>query len=382
MSQKKRPNPEGYPSVEIAEEGMREGMQIEAADILTVDKVRLLNALSATGLGRIVIGSFVSPRWTPQMAHIDQIAEQFTPVEGVTYTALALNSKGRERRDIHTPPLTPGVELPRTGVHLCDVFAQRNTNRTQAAEIASWKAAIMAASENGAKEAMVRVGAAWGSNWVGKFSHDQRMEMIAQQVTAWERANITVTSVFLADPMGWNLPHLVEEDLLAIQERWPSISTVHLHLHNTRGAAMASIYAALRALDESMHLVLDSSIGGMAGCPYCGNGRTAQLVATEDLVELLEGLGYDTGVDRMALIKAVRLAEEIIGHPLYGHTSKAGPRPEHPEQFYPMDMPFIETEEEASHFLNGPDVYDGALSPWKAPIESGQRIAAEQNLTR
>lgn len=364
--------PLGFPAFEIVEESMREGMQIENPDIPTDDKVRLLNALSETGLKRIVVGSFVSPKWTPQMADVDRIVEEFTPQSGVTYTALALNERGRQRRREYSPPLSTDVDLPRTNAHLCDVFAQRNTNRTQAEEIESWEPLVEAAKAAGALEAQVRVGAAWGSNWVGGFTHQQRMDMIGRQVHVWEQAGITVTSVFLADPMGWNQPHLVEEDLKNIRQSWPSIKQFHLHLHNTRGVAMASLYGALRTLGDDVTLTFDSSIGGMAGCPYCGNGRAAQLVATEDVVELLEGMGYHTGIDKKALISAVAFAEEIVGHSLYGHTSKAGPRPTNAEDLYPMDMPFIETFEQAAHFLHGPAVYSDCISPWKAPISSKQ----------
>lgn len=356
--------PPGLPQVELVEESMREGMQIEDKDISAEDKVRLLDALSDTGLKRIVVGSFVSPKWTPQMSNIDEVVEGFSPRPGVIYTGLALNNRGRQRRAEHTPPLTTTVELPRTSVHLCDAFAQRNTNRSQALEIEQWAQSVATAKSDGASAAQVRVGAAWGSNWVGGFSHRYRMDMIERQVDAWSTAGIPVKSVFLGDPMGWNQPHLVEEDLHKIQLKWPSITHFHLHLHNTRGAAMASFYAAIRSLGSDRSLSFDTSIGGMAGCPYCGNGRAAQLVATEDIVELLEGLDYATGVDRIALIRAVELAEKIVGHSLYGHTSKAGPRPTSSTDFYSADMPFIETLEQAKHFLHGPSVYQGALSPW------------------
>jgi hydroxymethylglutaryl-CoA lyase len=364
--------PARYPTVEIVEEGMREGLQIEDASISVDDKVRLLNALSGTGLRTIVVGSFVSPKWTPQMANVDEVIGRFTPREGITYTGLALNERGRERRAALTPPLTPSLDLPATYVHLCDVFAQRNTNRTQAEEIGSWAGTIERAKAAGLTEAQVGVGAAWGSNWTGTFAHEQRMDMISRQVAAWNNAGITVTTVFLADPMGWNQPQLLEEDLEAISARWPSISTFHLHLHNTRGTATASTYAALRILDSSKHLMLDTSIGGMAGCPYCGNGRAAQLVPTEDAVHFLEGLGFETGVDLLALIRVVELAESIIGHSRYGHGSKAGPRP-NKGSLYAMDMPFVETLEQARHFLDGPSVYEGTISPWLSPITSHSR---------
>jgi hydroxymethylglutaryl-CoA lyase len=366
--------PEGFPAVALLEEGMREGLQIESPDISVADRIRLLDALSATGLRRIVVGSFVSPKWTPQMARIDEVVSGFTPNPDVIYSALALNARGVERRAAHTPPLSAADDLPATNVHVCDVFAQRNTNRTQEQEIAAWPAQVEAAVAAGATEAQVGLGAAWGSNWLGPFSHEQHMDLLQRQVDLWEAAGIPVTRVKLADPMGWNVPHEVERDLRGIMARWPSVRTFHLHLHNTRGVAPVSIYGALRTLDERHTALLDSSIGGMAGCPYCGNGRAAALTPTEDLVYLLEQLGYDTGVDLDRLIEVVVLAEEIVGHPLYGHVSKAGGRPRR-EQLYPMDLPFIETLDEAQHFRVGPKAYEGAMSPWKEPIRSAARDA-------
>ena len=95
-----------YPKVVYKEEGMREGMQIEDANISVDDKVELLDQLSDSGLKNIVVGSFVSPKWTPQMERIDEIVTRFTPKPGITYTALALNSRGVERARQYSPPLT------------------------------------------------------------------------------------------------------------------------------------------------------------------------------------------------------------------------------------------------------------------------------------
>jgi hydroxymethylglutaryl-CoA lyase len=361
-----------YPQVVLIEEGMREGFQIEDAGIAVEDKLRLLDKLSTTGLKRIVVGSFVSPKWTPQMAEVDQLVARMTPTEGVTYTALALNDRGRERMAAHIPPLSWPSEFPETLVHLCDVFAQRNTGRSQQAEIDSWKVTVAAAIERGAAQAGIGVNAAWGSNWLGDFSLEQRMDMLRRQHELWTDHGVAVVKVFLGDPMGWNMPDQVEEQLAEIHRTWPEIATIHLHLHNTRDTAPISIYTALRTLRPDDTLILDASVGGMAGCPYCGNGRAAGLMPTEDLVYLLEELGIPTGVDLDVLIDAVILAEEIVGHPLYGHVSKAGPRPRG-DRRYAMDMPFVETLDEAQHFRLGPSVYQGAISPWKAPITSPDR---------
>ena len=364
--------PAGYPAVVVVDEGMREGLQIESADIPVGSKVRLLNSLSRTGLRRIVTGSFVSPKWTPQMAQVEQIIEDFDPVEGVIYTALALNEKGVARRSAHIPPLSLDGNLPATLVHLCDVFVRRNTNRSQEDEIASWAGTIERAKAEGAQEAQVGVNAAWGSNWIGDISHEDRMTRLEQQVDLWTTAEIQVTKVFMGDPMGWHIPTQVEEDIAEIMRRWPSIKTFHLHLHNTRGMAPISAYSAIKMLDSRHTLVLDASMGGMGGCPYCGNGRAAGLFPTEDLIYLLEEMGFDTGVDLPSLIDTVVLAEELLGHRLFGHVSKAGGRPRE-KDLYPMDLPFIETLDQAQHFRIGPTAYKGAPSPWQKPIVSPAR---------
>src|SRR5712691_12195903 len=154
----------------IQTEGMREGMQIEDANIPIDAKVALLDALSETGLKRIVVGSFVSPRYTPQMARIDELMQKFHPKAGVTYTALALNEQGVERARQYSPPLT--IERsgrPTLRVHMCDVFARRNTNRSQMQEMARWPKVIAKAKEQGATEAGISTNASFGSNFLGDF---------------------------------------------------------------------------------------------------------------------------------------------------------------------------------------------------------------------
>jgi hydroxymethylglutaryl-CoA lyase len=103
----------------------------------------------------------------------------------------------------------------------------------------------------------------------------------------------------------------------------------------------------------------------MGGCPYCGNGRAAGHVPTEDFVDLCEEMGVSTGYKLDKLIEAAAIAEQVVGHPLWGHVSKAGPRPSG-EALYPIDMPFVETLDEAAHFRKGADVYADQLSPWKS----------------
>ena len=366
----------GVPTVVIVEEGMREGMQIEDADIAITAKVELLDALSQTGLRHIVVGSFVSPKWVPQMADIETLLAKFTPNPDVTYTALALNARGIERVAEFTPPLAPPDDIGRSMVHLCDVFVRRNTARSVQDEIDALAGTVQRAVERGVTQAHVAVNAAWGSNWLGAFSEQRRLDCIELQRRAWSLAGVPMTGVYLGDPMSWNTPGTVRAHVAAVIERWPEVRTVHLHLHDGRGAALVSAYAALGVLDERHTLVVDTAIGGMGGCPYCGNGRATKMIATEDFVHLLDGEGIETGVDLPALIEAAHLAERVVGHELYGRVSKAGPRPD-PQHLYPMDMPLVESIDSAQHFRLGPDVYAGNRAPWKSPIRSAARDAVD-----
>src|SRR5215218_7920830 len=129
-----------YPNIVFTDETLREGMQIEDANIPIEQKAELLNKLSETGLKNIVVGSFVSPKYTPQMKNISEVMKGFKPKEGVNYTAMIPNEKGIERAKEFSPPinLSEGRGLPRTSCHQCDVFVRRNYNRTQMQEMASW----------------------------------------------------------------------------------------------------------------------------------------------------------------------------------------------------------------------------------------------------
>lgn len=348
-------------SVTITDDTMREGLQIESADIPVEDKLRLLDALGETGARVISIGSYAHPKWTPQMACIDEIAERFVPKPGVRYTAAIFNKIGFDRADRWYPKLDVRQRRIGTHVELCDTFARRNYNATQAQQIERIPAAIEMARARGVETGAVAIGNPFGSNFEGPFSLEQRMDLLALMIDRWRQAGFRVTRCSIIEAMGWNMPHTVRETLLAIRERWPEITDFHCHLHNTRGAAMVSYYEALKLGVREF----DTSIGGMGGCPYCGNGRAAGHVPTEDFVDFCHELGIETGYRLDKLIEAAQIAEEVVGHPLWGHVSKAGPRPRGDGDLYPRQMPFVETLDEASHFRNGPPVYAGQRSPWR-----------------
>jgi hydroxymethylglutaryl-CoA lyase len=357
-------------------------MQIEDANIPIDAKAALLDALSETGLKTIVVGSFVSPRYTPQMERIDELLQKFHPKEGVTYTALALNQKGVERAKGYSPPLTieTGSGLPTLRVHMCDVFARRNTNRTQMQEMEAWPRVIAAAKEQGATEAGIWTNATFGSNFLGDFTADMAMKFLEKQHELWDEAGIKVTAIGVGDPMGWCHPIKVEEIFGRIKEKWPEVTYFSAHLHNSRGMALPSMYAAIKSLGPEDTLHLEGTIGGLGGCPYCGNGRATGMAATEDAMHMMEGMGIDTGVDLDKLIECVWMLEKIVGRTLWGHVSRTGARPYRAEDLYDMNAPFVETIEQATHFKRGPEVYQGCIYPWREPINSPYRERVEKGL--
>jgi hydroxymethylglutaryl-CoA lyase len=243
------------------------------------------------------------------------------------------------------------------------VFIKRNTNRTIEQNVAGWPTVVERAAAAGAAEGGIGLSAAWGSNWRGRFNLGKRMANLEAQAALWEAVGIPVTRVKFADPLGWADPGAVREQVLAIHEEWPRIARFQFHLHDQRGLAMVSFYAALTTLRSTDTLAVDSAIGGIGGCPFCGNGRAAGMIPTENLVQLLEALGIETGIDLYRLVEASHLAARIIGRPLAGGVAAAGPMPVG-SHLYPVDLPVIETHEQAQHFRLGPTVYAGQPRPW------------------
>jgi hydroxymethylglutaryl-CoA lyase len=161
----------------------------------------------------------------------------------------------------------------------------------------------------------------------------------------------------------------MEQDLREIKRRWPEVKHFHLHMHNARGMAMPSLYAALRTLDVSDTVLIEGTLGGIGGGQYCGNGTASGMVPTEDFMHMLEGMGMATGVDLDKVIECVWLLERIIGRSAFGQVSKAGPRPMRPEQFYDANLPAVESMKGARHFREGSAAYAAeAYSPWNKPI--------------
>jgi hydroxymethylglutaryl-CoA lyase len=358
-----------WPTVIYNEEVMREGFGIEDVRIPLQAKLDLLDALSETGLKRITVGAFVSPRFVPQMADFTELLRRFRPKPGVTYLPFIHNAKARALAQDYAPPLTVEEEWCTLFLDICDIHGRRNVNRSIEEVMVHWPGLVVDAKARGVRKGRVGVASAWGSSFMGKFSQSYRLGFLRRQIDLLTASGIEIVEIGLHDSQSWCLPHEVEDDLRAIRRYWPDVRQFHLHIHDARGMALPALYAALRTLGPDDTLVIDGTLGGIGGGQYGGNGRASGMAATEDFLHMLEGMGIPTEVDLDKVIECVWLLERIIGRPAFGHVSKAGPRPATPEAYYDPNMPAVESLEAAKHFRFGPQAYaKEGYSPWKRPI--------------
>lgn len=303
-------------TVEIHEEGPREGFQIEPGPISTVDKVKLIDALSKTGLKHIQACSFVNPRLVPGWADAEKVVESFDAHENVEYTGLYFNGNGLDRALAFKDKLTISGSISLTA---SEGFTKKNLNRTHAENMAAMERHVMSHLELGIPVNRIGVMAAFGCNYQGDISPETVIKTLedGMQIAAKTRAEITLFS--LADTMGWAAPHRIERVVGEVRNVWPDM-TISLHLHDTRGLAIANAYSALKMGVRQF----DSTVGGLGGCPFAGQPKAAGNICTEELVLLCEELGIATGVDLDQLIEVGRLAEDIVGHQLPGELIHAG----------------------------------------------------------
>jgi isopropylmalate/homocitrate/citramalate synthase len=302
--------------VEIAEEGPREGFQIEPGPIPTADKVALIDALSATGLHHIQVCSFVNPKLVPGWADAEAVVAGFSPREGIRYAALWFNENGLKRALAFRDRLsiTGSVSLSAS-----NAFSMKNLNRDHAANLDAVRKMTAAHKAAGVPVARVGVMAAFGCNYQGDIAPEQVVRTVTDGLAVAAEAGEAITDVSLADTMGWATPVRIERGVGAVRERWPHLR-IGLHLHDTRGLAVANAHAGLRlGVDR-----FDSTVGGLGGCPFAGQKGAAGNICTEELVLLCEEMGIRTGVDLDGLIEVGRMAERIVGHPLPSELLRAG----------------------------------------------------------
>lgn len=316
-----------FPStISITEEGPREGFQIEPGPISTHDKVRLIDALSQTGLSKIQVCSFVSTRLVPGWADADAVVHAFTNKQGVDYSALWFNEKGLARALPHASKLSLFGTIHTVA---SDLFSQSNLHRSRANNLAAMRVQTQAHINAGLSVTKVSVMAAFGCNFAGDISEDAALTAVNEGMQIASDSGSVIMEIALADTMGWANPRQIQQVVGRVRDAWPDIP-IRLHLHDTRGLGIANAYAGLQCGVTRF----DTTIGGLGGCPFAArHGKQYHSgnqslppgnIATEELVLLATELGIDTGIDLDALIDTAQLAESIVGHHLPSAAAKGG----------------------------------------------------------
>ena len=299
------------------EEGPREGFQIEKRLFPVQDRVELVEALARSGLRQIQVGSFVSPKAVPSMADIDLVFKGVSKREGVRYTALWLNETGFRKAQS-----TPEVDLSAYLMfYTTDALSLRNNNCT-ALEMRERQAKWIALYRDaGLPIEAAYIVTAFGCNLQGEVPIADTLDVARHIVALAREHRFSLPRIMLADTVGWANPEDVKRRIGAVRDLSSDIK-IGLHLHDTRGMGAANVYAALQMGVD----MFDSSVAGLGGCPFAAhaNVQGAGNVCTEDMVQMCEEMGIETGIDLDALLDAAQIAERVIGRPLAGKLMHAG----------------------------------------------------------
>ncbi len=302
--------------IEIHEEGPREGFQIEPGPIATADKIRLIEALAETGLHHIQVCSFVNTRLVPGWADAEDVVAGFKARPGIHYTGLWFNANGLQRALAFRDKLTITGSIALTA---SEGFTRKNLNRSHAENVEAMKKQTRLHLENGVDVPRIGIMAAFGCNYQGDISPAQVIAALKDGIAIADEAGAKINIFSLADTMGWATPARIERTIAEVRNVWPNMP-IALHLHDTRGLAVANAHAALKLGVTQF----DSTVGGLGGCPFAGQKNAAGNIATEELVLLCEEMGVKTGVDLDKLIEVGRMAEQIVGHLLPSELIHAG----------------------------------------------------------
>jgi hydroxymethylglutaryl-CoA lyase len=292
-------------SISLREVGPRDGLQNEAP-VPTEAKVELVNALSATGVGRIEAVSFVHPKAIPQMADANDVWAQIERRDGVRYSALVPNLRGAQRA------LDVGFKEIEVVVSASDTHNRKNVNRSTEESLDDISELIQVVHDAGATVQVI-VATAWGCPYEG----DVPVERVVSAASRAMRDG--ADGLAFGDTTGMATPGRVTRLIGEVRTAEPAAG-INLHFHNTRGTGLANVLAALElGVDD-----FDASVGGLGGCPYAP-GASGNVV-TEDLIHMVEDMGVTTGVDLEAMIEAAATAERIVGRELPSQVLRAGPR--------------------------------------------------------
>jgi hydroxymethylglutaryl-CoA lyase len=302
--------------VHIREVGPREGFQFEKAQIATKDKIAFVDAIADTGVKEIEFVSFVSPKWVPQMADADAWTDGIAKKPGVSYYGLWLNMQGLDRAASHADKITirPSFSVPAS-----NTFSMKNTNKPTEAKLAEMPDYVARYKALGYDRLNIGVTVAFGCNYEGEIKTERVLSLMQEQATRAKDLGMKLGEIVLMDTMGWANPSQIKRTVGEIRARWPE-QPLALHLHDTRGLAIANFCAGLEmGVDR-----YDAAVAGLGGCPFAAHKGAAGNICTEDTVFLCQEMGIETGIDLDAMIAIAEKAEELVGHPLPGKVKVGG----------------------------------------------------------
>ncbi len=292
-------------AVDIREVGMRDGLQLEAP-VPLAGKLAMLEALVATGVRRIEVTSFVSPKAVPALADADALAAELHQFDGVHFSALVANTRGAQRA------VDAGIADLEYVVSAADSHSRANAGRPTSEAVGA--VSDIAALAHGARGSLeVIVATAWDCPFDGRTPLDRTVDVTRAAVTAGADA------LCLGDTIGTTTPVRVVRLLDEVRRATPGVP-VGVHFHDTRGTGQANALAAVQAGVTQ----LDASVGGLGGCPFAP-GASGN-IATEELVYWLTDAGIATGIDLDAVLAAGRVTTEAVGRELPSSLLRAGGR--------------------------------------------------------
>ncbi len=291
-------------TVEINEVVLRDGFQNEPGFVPTAEKIRLANRIAKTGVRRIEVSAFVSPKAIPNLRDAEEVFRGLEREPGVIYTALIPNERGVQR----------AIECKVDEVNLVMSIGEkhnlRNLRMTCAQSLEQFKGIMNALAGTG-----IAVNGTIATTFGCPFEGPQPVERILWCIDTYRALGIN--AITIADTIGVANPRQVSRMTSLIRKHHEDLPLT-LHLHNTRDMALAN---ALAAVDEGVRS-FDASIGGIGGCPYAP-GATGN-ICTEDLVHMLHQCGISTGVDLDAVLDLSAELPDLLGHELPGYVVKAG----------------------------------------------------------
>jgi (R)-citramalyl-CoA lyase len=288
--------------LEIVDVGPRDGLQNEDETLSPQTRAELCDRLAAAGVPRVEAASFVNPKKVPQMAGAEEVVAGIQRHPGTVYAGLVLNEKGYERA------VEAGIDEVRYAFPVTETFAERNQNTT-VADATELSGRLTERARLDGVHVSITMSAAFGCPFEGRVEPKVVLD-IAERVGAAKPDEIV-----LADTIGVGVPKGVRELVGGVLNYGV---TVGCHFHDTRNTGIANAIAAV----EAGAMVLDASVGGTGGCPFAP--KATGNIATEDLVYLLHGMGYETGIDLDALIECAQWLSEQLGKELPGQVHKAG----------------------------------------------------------